>query len=140
MPFDDEIPPYDYAEPPPELDRYAHAVIGAAIEVHRDLGAGHLEEAYERALAAEMRLRGIPFAQQVKMPLFYKGEKISESRIDFVVGGLLVVEIKSCDCLAPIHKAQVIAYLKMTKQTLALLINFNVPVLKDGIRRIIYQK
>src|SRR5690349_13705883 len=105
MPFDDEIPPFDYAEPPADLDRLAHAVIGAAIEVHRELGAGHLEEAYEKALAAEMKLRGIPFAQQVKMPLFYKGEQISESRIDFVVGGILVVEIKSCDSLAPIQTA-----------------------------------
>jgi GxxExxY protein len=139
MPFDDEIPPHDYAEPPVELDQLAHAVIGAAIEVHRERGAGHLEEAYERALAVEMRRRTIPFVQQVKMPLMYKGEKVSESRIDFLVGGLLVVEIKSCDALAPIHRAQVIAYLKMTRQTLALLINFNVPVLKDGIKRIIYQ-
>src|SRR4051812_37529507 len=139
MPFDDEFPPHDYAEPPAELDRLAHAVIGAAIEVHRELGAGHLEEAYERALAIEMERRGIAFAQQVKMPLLYKGQKVSESRIDFIVGDALVVEIKSCDSLGPIHKAQVIAYLKMTHQTLALLINFNVPVLKDGIKRIIYQ-
>ncbi|HTL30206.1 MAG TPA: GxxExxY protein [Tepidisphaeraceae bacterium] len=139
MPFDDEIPPHDYAEPPAKLDQLARVVIGAAIEVHRELGAGHLEEAYERALAIEMRRRGIPFAQQVKMPLLYKGEKVSESRIDFLIDGQLVVEIKSCDSLASIHKAQVIAYLKMSSQSLALLINFNVPVLKEGIKRIIYQ-
>ncbi len=124
-------------EPTQEVDRLAHAVIGAAIEVHRTLGPGFLESVYEEALCVELELRGIPFARQPIVSVIYKGRAIGEGRIDLLVGGILIVELKAVEELAPIHSAQVISYLKMTSRQLGLLINFNVPVLKDGIKRII---
>jgi GxxExxY protein len=138
MPFDDEPTPYENSpEPPAELDALAHAVIGALIEVHRIIGPGFLEQTYEEALAVELELRHIPFKRQVPIPVVYKSVQICEGRLDFLIDNKLVVEIKACDCLAPIHKAQVISYLKATGHKLALLVNFNVPVLKEGLRRII---
>jgi GxxExxY protein len=138
MPYDDELTPYnDSPEPSAEVDHLARAVIGALIEVHRVVGPEFLEQIYEQALAVELTLRNIRFEQQVPVSLVYKGVAIGESRLDFVVDGKLIVEIKACDCLAPIHKAQVISYLKATGHKLALLVNFNVPILKNGLRRII---
>lgn len=127
-------------EPTPEVDRLAHEVIGAAIEVHRLLGPGYLESVYEEALGVELSLRGIDFARQVPIAVSYKGRPIGEGRLDFLVGGTLVVELKAVEELAPIHTAQVISYLKTTSHPLALLINFNVSVLKAGIRRIVLTK
>jgi GxxExxY protein len=124
-------------EPDNEVDRLAHAVIGAAIEVHRILGPGFLESVYEEALCVELRLRNIPFARQVVIDLDYKGQAVGESRLDLLVGSSLIVELKAVDALAPIHHAQVISYLKATKHQVGLLMNFNVPVLKDSIKRII---
>ena len=118
------------------MNRLASAVIGAAIEVHRLLGPGHIESAYENALAIEFRLRGIPFGRQVVVDVFYKGENVGRDRLDFVIDRQLIVEVKAVDSLAAIHAAQVISYLRVTKHKLALLINFNVRALKDGIRRI----
>jgi GxxExxY protein len=138
MSFDDELTIHELSEPPAEVDHWARLVIGAAIEVRRHLGPGHLEESYEEAMAIELELRGIPFERQARVPLVYKGRPIAGyRRIDFLVGGILVVELKAVECFAPIHKAQVIAYLAATGHPLALLINFNVPLLKDGIRRIV---
>lgn len=125
-------------EPSEEVDRLASAVIGAAIEVHRILGPGYLEKTYEEALAIEFGLRGIAFSRQHPIALTYKGHAIGEGRLDFLVGGELVVELKTVDALAEIHKAQVISYLKATGHILGLLINFHVPVLKDGIKRVVY--
>jgi GxxExxY protein len=125
-------------EPDGNLDRLVHEVIGAAIEVHRILGPGYLESVYEEALVVELRIRGIPFQRQVPIPLIYKGEPIGEGRLDLLVRGELIVEIKTVEVLAPIHKAQAISYLKATGHRLALLINFNSTVLKDGIKRIIH--
>jgi GxxExxY protein len=125
-----------FEEPGEDVDRLAYAVIGAAIEVNSQLGAGHLESSYERALCIELTLREIPFVRQAPFALTYKGHDIGEGRIDLIVGGLLVVEIKACESLSPIHTAQAIAYLKATGLKLALLINFNVRKLKDGIKRI----
>jgi len=124
-------------EPSPELDRLAHQVIGAAIEVHRVLGPGFLESVYEEALCVELELHGIPFARQVPAVLNYKGRKVADSRLDLMVAGSLIVELKAVDAIAPIHSAQLISYLKATGQTLGLLINFNVAVLKDGIKRVV---
>jgi GxxExxY protein len=118
------------------LNRATSAVIGAAIEVHRHLGAGFLESSYENALAHEMELRGIQFRRQVPVAVMYKGKAVGESRLDFLVEGILVVEIKAVDAFAPIHSAQLISYLKATGYKLGLLINFTVRVLKDGIKRI----
>jgi GxxExxY protein len=135
MPFDDESPPY--FEPDEELDRLAHALIGAAIEVHRRMGPGLDEESYESAMAIEFKLRSIPFARQVPIDICYKGEKVGIRRIDFIVGGRLLVELKAIEALAKVHYAQVRTYLKLTGLTFGLLINFNVAVLKDGIKRVI---
>src|SRR5438105_3108693 len=110
-------------------------VIGAAIEVHRVLGPGYLESVYEEALAAEMELRGIPFQKQVAFALSYKGKPVGEGRLDFLVEGCLIVELKAVDMLAAIHTAQALSYLKATGLHLALLINFNVPVLQNGLKR-----
>lgn len=125
------------SEPSAELDRLAHAVIGAAIEVHRHLGPGYLESVYEEALAIECGLRAIPFERQKAVAVNYKGNAVGEGRIDLLVGRRAIVELKAVDALAPIHTAQVLSYLKATGLTLGLLINFNVAVLKDGIKRII---
>ena len=119
-----------------EPDPLSGEVIGAAIEVHRVLGPGHLESAYENALAIEFEIRGIAFERQFALPLRYKGNDVGESRLDFLVESELIVELKAIEALAPVHTAQVIAYLKTTAKKRALLINFNVPVLKQGIKRI----
>ena len=118
------------------IEDAANKVIGATIEVHRQLGPGYLESVYEEALAVELTLRGIPFARQVVFALDYKGHKVGEGRMDYLVDGCLVVELKAVEAFAPIHTAQAISYLKATKHRLALLISFNVSILKDGIKRI----
>ncbi len=125
-------------EPSAEVDCLASSVIGAAIEVHRTLGPGFLEKTYENALAVEFKLRDIPFIKQQPIALTYKGHDIGEGYLDFLVGQELIVEVKTVSVLAEIHKAQVISYLKATGHILGLLMNFHVPVLKDGIKRIIY--
>lgn len=119
-----------------QIEEASNKVIGAAIEVHRHLGPGYLESVYEEALAAELTLRAIPFARQVVFGLDYKGHVIGEGRLDFMVDGCLIVELKAVEALAPIHTAQCISYLKANQKRLALLINFNVSVLKDGIKRV----
>jgi GxxExxY protein len=101
------------------------------------LGPGFLESIYEEALCVELTLRRIAFQRQVPVPIFYKGAAIGQGRLDLLVQGKLVVEIKTVESLAPIHSAQAISYLKATGHQLALLINFNSAVLKDGIKRII---
>lgn len=113
----------------------ASQVIGSAIEVHRYLGPGLLESAYESCLCRELAIKGIPFTRQVPLQIQYKGESIDCAyRMDIVVGGLLLLELKSTDSLQPIHQAQIISYLKLSGIKHGLLINFNVRVLKDGIR------
>jgi GxxExxY protein len=124
-------------EPDSRLDKLARAVIGAAIEVHRHLGPGYLESVYEEALAVELNLRRLFFERQKPFAVDYKGRTIGEGRLDFLVDGALLVELKAVESLAPIHKAQVISYLKAKKLQLGLLINFNVPVLRAGIQRIV---
>ena len=119
-----------------DLDKMAHAVIGAAIEVHRALGPGFLESMYEEALCIELDARGIPFARQVAVVAMYRGKPIGTGKLDLLVGDRLVVELKAVDALAPVHVAQTLAYLRMTNKRLALLINFNVKILRDGIQRV----
>ena len=135
MPNDFEDPPY--FEPDEELDRLAHQVIGAAIEVHRQTGPGLDEASYESALAIEFRLRNIPFQKEVTYVVTYKGEEIGKRRIDFIVGRRLVVELKAVEEIAKVHLAQVRTYLKITGLQLGLLLNFNTAILKDGIKRVI---
>jgi GxxExxY protein len=114
------------------------AIIGAAIEVHKLLGPGLLESAYEDYLCHELALRGIHFEKQKPIPLVYKGTKLECGfRLDLLVEGRVVVELKSVDGLGPIHEAIILTYLRLSGYQLGLLINFNVPVLKDGVRRFI---
>ena len=120
-----------------KIDALANKTIGAALEVHRILGPGYLESVYEEALARELALRQIPFECQKILAINYKGYLIGEGRLDILVDKILVVELKAVDSLIPIHHAQVLSYLKMTGLQLGLLINFNVPSLRNGIKRII---
>ena len=115
----------------------SEAVIGAAIEVHRVLGPGMPETGYRNALSHELSLRNIPHRSEVPCPILYKGKHVGEGRLDLLVDGLIIVELKAVEALTPIHRAQVVTYLKVTKLKLALLINFNVMILKDGIKRIV---
>jgi GxxExxY protein len=117
-------------------DELSRRIIGAAIEVHRHLGPGLLEDAYEECLCRELELRGIPFRRQFPVNIDYKGVVIENAyRIDVLVADSVVIECKAVDQLAPIHDAQLLTYLRLYKRWLGLLINFNVPVLKEGIQR-----
>jgi GxxExxY protein len=119
-----------------EVDRLTEAIIGAAIEVHRALGPGLLESAYEECLAHELGLRGLPFERQVALPVTYKGVRLDAGyRLDLVVARSVVVELKAVQAIEPIHEAQLLSYLRLGGWKVGLLINFHVPVLKDGIRR-----
>jgi GxxExxY protein len=117
----------------------SHAIIGAAIEIHRCLGPGLLEAVYEECLAREFVLRMIPFERQKPIPLVYKDLKLECGyRLDFLVSSRIVVEIKSIEAIAPIHESVMLTYLRLSESSLGLLINFNVLILKDGIRRFVW--
>jgi GxxExxY protein len=121
-----------------DLNALTEQIIGAAIEVHRALGPGLLESAYEECLSHELALRAIPFRRQVSLPLVYKGVKLDCGyRVDLVIDGAVIVEIKAVERLEPVHRAQVLTYLKLGGWRLGLMVNFNVPALKDGIKRVI---
>jgi GxxExxY protein len=121
-----------------ERDPLTHAVIGAAIEVHREMGPGLLESVYQACLLEEFTLRGLSFEAQARLPLIYKGKVLNDPLIlDFFFPGLLVVEIKAVEKLIPVHEAQLLSYLRLTKTRVGLLLNFNVPVLKDGLKRMV---
>ena len=125
-------------EPDAAIDRVAHRVIGAAIEVHRHLGPGFSEAVYEEALAIEFGLREVPFARQIPLPVHYKGHQVGEGRADFLVDGALVVEIKAAQQLLGVHSAQVISYLKAGGFHLGLLLNFQEAVMRRGIKRVVW--
>ncbi|HUL74428.1 MAG TPA: GxxExxY protein [Vicinamibacterales bacterium] len=113
-------------------------VIGSAIEVHRALGPGLLESAYEACLAHELTLRGVPFERQVPVPVTFKGTRLDCGyRVDFIVADDVIVELRSVDHLLPVHQAQVITYLRLLEVSQGLLINFNVTRLVDGLRRLL---
>jgi GxxExxY protein len=121
-----------------QLNKITEVVIGAAIQVHRTLGPGLLESAYESCLAYEIRKRGLAVEQQKPVPLVYEEVKLECGyRMDLLVERSVVIEVKSVEALAPIHEAQVLSYLKLSGSRLALLINFNVTLLRDGIRRFV---
>jgi GxxExxY protein len=119
------------------LNTISSQIIGAAIEVHRHLGPGFLENSYEDALAIELALRGISFERQRPLALQYKGQGICGSVLDLLVAGEVVVELKAVEELHETHRAQVLSYLKAGAFPLGLLINFNVPALRNGIRRLV---
>lgn len=121
------------------LNRLSNEVIGAAIEVHRDLGPGLLETSYELSLQHELGLRGIASARQVILPIRYKDLVVPEAcRIDLQVENCLVVELKTVEALLPIHSVQLLTYLRMSNCHLGLLINFHTIRLKDGIKRLVH--
>jgi len=124
-------------EPDKLLDELARVVVDAALEVHRELGPGFTENVYEEALAVELRLREVLFERQQAVSVSYKGYAVGEGRVDLLVGGELIVELKAVEKLLPVHKAQIISYLKARGSTLALLINFNERLLRDGIQRVV---
>ena len=113
-------------------------IIGAAIEVHKHWGPGLYEEIYEKSLCHELRLRNISCENQVFLPLIYKGERIGDDlRLDLIVQAKVIVEAKAVKQLEPIHEAQLLTYMRLTKCRVGLLINFNVPVLTQGIKRMV---
>jgi len=119
-----------------DLNNITQEIIGEAIEVHRVLGPGLLESAYEECLCREMLLRSMPFERQKHLPVEYKGVKLDCGyRIDLLVAGSVVVEIKAVSSLESVHDAQLLTYIKLGGWKLGLLLNFNVPVMKLGIRR-----
>ena len=120
-------------------EQLTEQIIGAAIEVHKQLRAGLLESSYERCLCRELELRGIPFECQVGLPIEYKGITLDAGyRINVIVAGEVIVEIKAVETLLSIHEAQLLTYLRLSGKRVGLLINFNVPILKDGmIRRVL---
>ena len=116
----------------------SNRIIGSALEVHKELGPGLLESVYEQALKYELTVLGIPFESQLALPLFYKNKQLDCGfRIDLLVDKQVVVEIKSVEALVPIHEAQLLSYMKLSRMKIGLLINFNVKLLKDGIKRFV---
>ncbi|MGC4122638.1 MAG: GxxExxY protein [Myxococcales bacterium] len=124
-------------EPTQRADALARSVIGAAIAVHRELGPGFPEVVYQRALAIELEALGIPFEREQPFTVCYRGASVGKGQLDFLVGDILVVELKAVEAVLPLHRAQVTAYLKALKLELGLLINFNTQVLKHGIERVV---
>ena len=120
-----------------EINQLTEQIIGSAIEVHRELGPGLLESAYQRALAHELRLRQIAFEEQKLCPIKYKDLIIDDAyRLDFLVGGMVVVELKTVDTLLDVHEAQVITYLRFTSCRVGLLLNFRTTILTRGLKRL----
>ena len=121
------------------LNKLSNEVIGAAIEVHRELGPGLLGSSYEASLQHELSLRGISSVRQLILPITYKGLVIPDAyRIDLLVEGCLVIELKTVEILQQIHSSQVLIYLRMSNNHLGLLINFRTVLLKDGIKRLVH--
>ena len=110
--------------------------IGCAIEVHRHLGPGLLESVYESALCTELKSLALPFTRQIGVPVFYKGELIAEHRPDLIIRDEVIVEIKSVERFNPVFLAEMLTYLRITNLRVGLILNFNRPVMKDGVRRV----
>jgi GxxExxY protein len=122
----------------PRVNRITGAVISAAMKVHSDLGPGLLESAYEACLAHELRKRRLEVAQQVGLPVIYDSDRIELGyRIDLIVEGLVVVEIKCVEAINPVHQAQLLSYIRLSGRHIGLLINFHVAHLRDGIKRMV---
>lgn len=123
---------------PERVDLLSNHVINAAIKVHRELGPGLIENVYETCLVYELGKAGIASERQVKLPISYDGMQLdAELRLDIWVERSLIVEVKAVEGFHPVHQAQILTYLKLTKNRLGLLINFNVPLLKNGLKRVV---
>ncbi len=121
-----------------DINELSSRIIGAAIEVHKALGPGLLESAYEECLSHEFSFRNFSFERQKSLPLIYKGKKLDCGyRLDMVVENAIILELKSCEKIEPIHKAQLLTYLKLSGLHLGLILNFNTTVMRDGIVRIV---
>jgi GxxExxY protein len=121
-----------------DINQLSNKIIGAAIEVHKTLGPGLLESIYEECLCHELNLRGFSIERQKLLPVSYKNKLLdSNFRLDIVVEESIIIELKSCEKIQPIHQAQLLTYLKLAGLSLGLLLNFNVPVLRDGIVRVV---
>lgn len=121
-----------------KVNELTEAIIGSAIEVHRLLGPGLLESAYQESLARELTLRQIPFEREKPLPLEYKGAKLDCGyRLDFLVANAVVVEVKAAEGLLPIHQAQLLTYMKLGGWKIGLIINFHESLLKNGIKRLV---
>jgi len=121
-----------------DINKLSSKIIGAAIEVHKALGPGLLETAYEECLCYELGIRGLSFERQKSLPVTYKEQKLDCGyRLDIVVENVIIIELKSCEKIDPIHKAQLLTYLKLSGLNLGLLFNFNVSIMRDGIIRIV---
>ena len=121
-----------------ETEALAKAVVNAAFNVHRSLGPGLLESAYHECLAIELALNGLPFEREQSLPLTYRGQLVPNAyRADLIVNRSLLVELKAIEAIQPLHRVQVTTYLRLLQLPLGLLINFNVPLIKDGITRVL---
>jgi GxxExxY protein len=118
-----------------DVENTIHETIGSCIAVHKEIGPGMRETVYSRAMAIELRARRIPFEREKPYSLLYRGELVCEQRLDFVVASAIVLEIKAIERIADLHHAQLLHYLRMSRMRVGLLINFNIPVLKNGIVR-----
>lgn len=128
----------EVAEPGPDDNSLTGAIVDAAVLVHRTLGPGLLETVYEQCLACELELRGLAVSRQVAVGVVYRDLRLDAGfRMDLVVGDRVIVEIKHCEKLLPVHKSQLLTYLKLSGLGLGLLINFNVPRLRDGLHRVV---
>ena len=123
-----------------DINQLSNKIIGAAIEVHKVLGPGLLESAYEECLCHELELRGLHYERQKPLPIVYKGRKLDCGyRLDVVVEKAIILELKSSEKMEPIYEAQLLTYLKLSGLHLGLILNFNVPMMRDGIKRVVHE-
>jgi GxxExxY protein len=120
-----------------KLNAITEKIIGCAIEVHKTIGPGLLESIYEKALCYELAQKSLSYKTQVTIPIIYKGSSLGEHRLDLVVEDAIIVELKAVDKVMPVYEAQLLSYLRLTNMKLGLLINFNMEVLRRGLKRII---
>ncbi len=130
-----------YNDLPTDLDNLSKVIVDCFFQVHKELGAGYLEKIYEDCLYIEMKNRGLDVQRQYPVKMKYKGQTIpTEFRLDMVVNNLVIIELKAVDKIHPVHKAQIYSYLKSSNLPLGFLVNFNVPLVKDGINRFVSKK
>ena len=123
-----------------DLNQLSSKIIGAAIEVHKTLGPGLLESTYEECLCHELDLQGLKYDRQINLPVHYKDKKLDCGyRVDVIVERSVILELKAVDAILPIHKAQLLTYLKLSNVQLGLLLNFNISLMRDGVHRIVNQ-